>query len=173
MEITVDDIMEHYPDVIYYSREKIEELFGGKEYLTLMDISQLENQIISRIWIITLFLDDRTNRMFAADCVEHAAEKIKDRKLREIADELVKQMRRCANGEITVNDLAKHCYRYDDLYRTVNCAIEHVAYRAANLTAYRIAYFSAYNAIDWGVDWVKERHWQLERIKHYIRETEK
>jgi len=63
-KITVDDIMEHKP-CKEYPKERVEELWGGKESLSLLDILDLGIPTEDRIWAVTKFLSEEENGQFA------------------------------------------------------------------------------------------------------------
>ena len=65
--VTVDDIMAKKP-CDEYPRERIEELWGGKEDLTLMEILDLDIPAEDRIWAVTRFLPKEENGQFARWC---------------------------------------------------------------------------------------------------------
>ena len=66
-KVTVDDIMAHYP-CEEYPRERIEELWGGRESLTLTEILDLGIPTEDRIWAVTKFLSEEENGQFARWC---------------------------------------------------------------------------------------------------------
>jgi len=66
-KVTVDDIMAHYP-CDEYPRERVEELWSGKESLTLTEILDLDIPAEDRIWAVTRFLTDEKNGQFARWC---------------------------------------------------------------------------------------------------------
>jgi len=66
-KVTVDDIMAHYP-CEEYPRERVEELWGGKEDLTLTEILDLGIPTEDRIWAVTKFLSEEENGQFTRWC---------------------------------------------------------------------------------------------------------
>ena len=66
-KITVDNIMAHKP-CEEYPKERVEELWGGKESLSLLDILDLNIPAEDRIRAVTWFLSDAENRYFARWC---------------------------------------------------------------------------------------------------------
>jgi len=63
-KITVDDIMAHYP-CDEYPRERVEELWSGKESLTLTEILNLNTPARDRVWMVLQSLSKEENEHFA------------------------------------------------------------------------------------------------------------
>ena len=53
-----------------YDEDTVRGLWGDNDCLSLCDILDLEIPAEDRIWAVTQFLCDRSNRLFAADCAE-------------------------------------------------------------------------------------------------------
>ena len=66
-KVTVDDIMAHYP-CDEYPRERVEELWSGKESLTLTEILDLDIPAKDRIWAVTEFLSEEETGQFTRWC---------------------------------------------------------------------------------------------------------
>jgi len=66
-KITVDNIMAKKP-CEEYPRERVEELWGGKNTLTLTEILDLDIPAEDRIWAVTRFLPKEENWQFARWC---------------------------------------------------------------------------------------------------------
>ena len=66
-KVTVDDIMEREP-CEGYPRERVEELWGGKNTLTLTEILNLGVPAADRIWATLQFLSNEENGQFARWC---------------------------------------------------------------------------------------------------------
>ena len=74
-KITVEMIMAKEP-CKEYPANKIAELVGeGKTLLELLDLNIPEKD---RIWVVTRFLDDKTNRAFAIWCARQCKTKVKE-----------------------------------------------------------------------------------------------
>lgn len=178
MKITVDMIMEKDPCEVY-NRSTVEKLFGENESLTLMQILDLEIPVGDRMWAVTRFLGDRSNRLFAADCAERCLAWIGNVELKKGTSELIGSVRMYANGEITYKQLAayraSYMVAYREAYRETYSAADNEAYSAAYWAAYRAEYWEADNAAYWAVaaDRAAEREWQINRIREYILEVEK
>jgi len=66
-KVTVDDIMAHCP-CEEYPRERVEELWGGRESLTLTEILDLGIPAKDRIWASLQFLSEKETGQFARWC---------------------------------------------------------------------------------------------------------
>ena len=108
MKITIEMIMEKNP-CAEYSAKRVTELCDGNESLTLMQISELDIPVADRIWAITRFLDDRYNRLFAADCAQRSVDRLNDGDVKTKSNELLSRVRDCANGVIGIDELQKQC----------------------------------------------------------------
>lgn len=187
MKITVDMMMAK--DLkICYSRDQVEALWGDNCSLTLMEISEFDIPVEDRIWAITRFLDNKSNRLFAADCSERLIVSIENATLKKQNENLIVNVRMFAHGKITAEQLAAYRAAYGDANRASYWAAYWVADwdatrasywaevgdaywaavgaadGAANRAANRAAYWAAVGAADGAA----ERTWQLKKIREYI-----
>ena len=100
--ITVGDIMDLRP-CKEYSRERVAELWGGADALTLTQICDLDIPTMDRIWALCQLLPDREARLFACDCAARALSLVDNPDFRSM--EAVTVARRYANGEATEAEL--------------------------------------------------------------------
>ena len=100
--ITVDDIMDLRP-CEEYSRERVAELWGDADALTLTQICDLDIPTMDRIWAMCQLLPDREARLFACDCAARALSLVDNPDFRSM--EAVTVARRYSNGEATEAEL--------------------------------------------------------------------
>ena len=71
--VTIDQIMAREP-CEEYPRERVEELFAGRESLTALELLDLEIPFQDRLWVFCKcgLLSAKDLRLFACDCAESA-----------------------------------------------------------------------------------------------------
>lgn len=149
-KITVEMIMDKKP-CVDWTEEKVRGYIGKgktiKEILNLKDV-----YADSRIWCVTRFLSDKTNRKFAIWCAEQCktdAQEIKD---------YIKVIKRYYAGKATDEELmAADGAAYRAAERAADGAVYWTAERAAYRAAYRVAYGAADGAAYWVAYWVADR----------------
>jgi hypothetical protein len=157
--VTVDDIMAAGPCSLY-PRERVVDLWAGRESLTAREIANLKIPVLDRLWAIILCcLDDRQRRLFACDCAERALALVKDLDLRSV--EAIRVSRLYAVGEATGEQLAaamavagaaaraaaRDVARYE-----ARAAAWYAAMAAAGDAAWYAAWYAAWAAA-WDVAW--------------------
>jgi len=166
---TIDDIMALKP-CDRYDRAAVAKLYGRRKELGLIEILSLgEVPVVDRLWVFLAVSDDRTRRLFAADCAERVLpiyEKVYpcDDRPRKCID----TARRYANGEATQDEL--HAAR---------SAAGSAAWAAAGSAAWAAAGAaagSAAGAAAWAAAGDAARaaawEWQIGRAKYYVEEEE-
>ena len=99
--MTVEDIMKHNP---CYTRERIIELWAGREALSFADVAKLDIPDVDKIWAgVHFYMDDRQHRLFAVRCARRALSRILDPNPRGVAACDVAE--RFANGEASEEEL--------------------------------------------------------------------
>ena len=137
MKITCDMIRKHNP---CYDPSKYADC--EKDSKSLLEILQMyEVPAKDRVWVVTRFLDDKTNRLFAVWCAREALKLVDKPDPRSIAACDVAE--RFANGDATKEEL-NAAYAAD-------AAAYAAAYAAADAAAYAAAY-AAYAAADAAYD---------------------
>ena len=162
MIITVNDVLSKKPCKEWTEERLTKKLGKGKTLLQILNLRGVE--VDDKIWCVTNFLDDKTNRAFAIWCARQCKTDVK-----EITD-YIDTVERYYNGEATKRELDNADWAaYSEAYRA--------AYRAAYRTAYRTeasaAYSATYSAADWAADWATMRKKQLKKLKDMVREGSK
>jgi Immunity protein Imm5 len=108
--------------------------------------------------------NDKTRRLFAADCAEHVLELYEKRYPNDNRPRAALQAARdFASGKITLNELNAAANA------AAAAAAAYAAYYAANAAAAAAAYYAANAAAaDAAANAAAERQWQLERLKFYL-----
>jgi hypothetical protein len=121
-----------------------------------------------KIWCVTRFLDNRSNRLFAAWCAKEALKLVKDPDPRSLR--AIEVAERFANGEATIGELREAA------------AAVYAACAPFTLDAYFVAYVSAatgvtianstctaaYTTADTAIDCYSEATKQIEKLKQEI-----
>ena len=140
-KITVKMIMDKKP-CEDWTEERIRGYIGKgktiKEILNLKDV-----YADSRIWCVTRFLSDKTNRKFAIWCAEQCKTDVQEIK------DYIKVIKRYYAGKATDEELM---------------AAERAAYGAAERAAYWAAYWAADGAADGAAYWAAERQKQIKKL---------
>ena len=174
MIITTGMIMEKKP-CKEYTQERIKGLVG--EGKTLLELTELDIPALDRVWVITMFLDDKTNRKFAIWCARR--HKIDNKKIAEHIDITEKYYDgKATKEELDTAYLAAYSGAYSAAYYTANFAANSVAYYAAYFAAYSVAHSvadcAAYRVADSLADLAAnpevEQKLQIEKLKELIGE---
>ena len=100
-QITINDIRKLDPEPCYDPTKYLPEGWSG----TLIDILNVTDcPLEDRLWVVTGFLDDRANRLFAVWCAKEALKLIDNPDPRSVAACDVAE--RYANGQATDDELA-------------------------------------------------------------------
>ena len=100
--MTVEDIMKHNP---CYKRERIIELWAGRESLSFSDVAKLDIPDVDKIWAgVYCYMDDRQRRLFAVQCARRALSRVVNPDPLSVAACDVAE--RFANGEATLDELS-------------------------------------------------------------------
>ena len=160
--ITVKDVMKHKPCPEWTLDKLQEKLCTGKTLVEILEMQDVSPE--DRIWCITRFLPNKTNRSFAIWCARRCNTDVKE------VVEYIDVIEMCYNGEATEEEL-KLAYRAADLaadraaYLAADwaayLAADWAAYRAADLAAGRAAYRAANRAADRAADWAAD--WEADR----------
>ena len=166
MIITTEMIMEKKP-CKEYTQERVQKLVG--EGKTLLELTELDIPVLDRVWVIAMFLDDKTNRKFAIWCARQC--KISIRAITDYIDITEKYY----DGKATKEELkaarsAAYYAAYSTVYSaadyTANLVAYHTAYHMACYVACYAAYFAAYYAAYLKI----EQKLQIEKLKELIGE---
>ena len=123
--MTVEDIMKHEP---CYTRERIIELWAGREALSFADVAKLDIPDVDKIWAgVHFYMDDRQHRLFAVRCARRALSRILDPNPRGVAACDVAE--RFANGEASEEELSA---AMDAAWSAASCAASAAAVDAAS-----------------------------------------
>jgi hypothetical protein len=145
-KITVEMIMDKKP-CEDWTEERIRGYIGRgktiKEILNLKDV-----YADSRIWCVTRFLSDKTNRKFAIWCAEQCKTDVQEIK------DYIKVIKRYYAGKATDKELKAAAER----------AADWAADWAADSAADWAADSAAYGAADWAADWAAERQKQIKKL---------
>jgi len=142
-KITVKDILEKVP-CPEWTEERLQENIGkGKTLLEILDLSGVEPK--DKVWCVTRFLDDKTNRAFAIWCVRQCESKVKE------VTAYINVIERYYNGKATKEELQKA----DD---GAGWSVDEAAYLLAHGSAY------------WSVDEAAERKKQLAYLRKVVKE---
>ena len=149
-KITVEMIMDKKP-CVDWTEERVRGYIGKgktiKEILNLKDV-----YADSRIWCVTRFLSDKTNRKFAIWCAEQCKTDFQEIK------DYIKVIKRYYAGKATDEELmAADGAAYRAAERAADGAVYWTAERAAYRAAYRVAYGAADGAAYWVAYWVADR----------------
>ena len=132
MKITIADI--HAKNPCYDPTKYLPENWSG----TLCDILRVDAApAADRIWCVTQFLDDRTNRLFAVWCARESLKIVTNPDSRSVAACDVAE--RFANGEATAEELVAArdaAYAADAYAAAAYAAARDAAYAAARDAAY-------------------------------------
>ena len=134
-----------------------------------------------KIWCVTRFLDDRSNRLFAVWCAQEALKSVKNPDSKSLR--AIEVSERFANGEATVTELKEAAaatyatyaadaatyatYAADAAYYAADAA-DDAAYYAADAAA-DAAYYATYAAAD-AAYYAAEIKKQIEKLKQEIQE---
>jgi len=139
-KVTIDQIMEQKP-CEEYPRERVEELFSGREELTAMEVLDLEIPFLDRLWVFVEcgLLSGKDLRLFACDCAESVLPLFErkhpdDRRPREA----ISVARRYAMGEATKEELSA---AYAAAWSTA-----HATWSSARSAAWYAAWSAAWSA---------------------------
>ena len=147
--ITVEMIMDKKP-CEDWTEERVRGYIGkGKtleQILKLKDVSPDD-----KIWCVTRFLSDKTNRKFAIWCAEQCKTDVQEIK------DFIKVIKRYYAGKATAEEL-KAANRA--AYWAADWAADWAAYGAA----YRATNWAAYRAADWAADGAAERQKQIKKL---------
>ena len=138
MKITVKDIMSKTP-CNEWTEERLRKHIGeGKTLLQICRMGSVD--IAERIWCVTRFLDDKTNRAFAIWCARQCKADKKE------ITEYIDVIERYYDGKSTDEEVK---------------AADWVAYWAVGSEADSAAYWAAYWAVGWAADWAvgREADW--------------
>jgi hypothetical protein len=140
MKITVADIRAKKP--CHDPTKYVAEGWTG----SLLDILNLEAvPALDRIWVVTQFLDDSTNRLFAVWCAREALKLIDNPDQRSVAACDVAE--RFANGAATTNELrAAEAAAWTAAWTAAGAAAEAAAWTAARAAAWAAAGAAAWTA---------------------------
>ena len=145
-KITVKMIMDKKP-CEDWTEERIRGYIGKgktiKEILNLKDV-----YADSRIWCVTRFLSDKTNRKFAIWCAEQCKTDFQEIK------DYIKVIKRYYAGKATDEELMA---ADGAAYMAADRAADGAAYWTAERAAYRVAYGAADGAAYWVAYWVADR----------------
>jgi len=137
--MTVEDIMKHEP---CYTRERIIELWAGRESLSFSDVAKLDIPGVDKVWAgVYCYMDDRQRRLFAVQCARRALSRVESPDPRSVAACDVAE--RFANGEASIEELdaASDAARSDA--RSASCAAWTAAWSAASAAAWSAAWSAA------------------------------
>ena len=163
--ITVNYVMSLNP---CYDREYIENLFGGKRWMSPLTVLKMDNvSHPDKMWLVCRsdFLDDRCWRLFACDCAERVLpifekEHPTDKRPRKA----IETARLYALGKATRKEL--------DAARAAAWAAARAATRdAAGAAAWaaRAASWDAAGDAAGDAAWAAKQEWQLKRLEYYLR----
>ena len=172
-KITAKEIWKYKP-CQPWTIEKIAKFLGkGKTLLEVLGMTKVEPE--DRIWCVTRFLPDKTNRAFAIWCAKSCKTSVKEIK------DYIAIMERYWNGKATEEELraadeaayeAAYWAADEAAYWAAYWAADGAAYWAADRAAYwaadRAAYGAAYEAADGAADWAAERQKQIEKLEEMI-----
>ena len=170
MKITVVDIMKKKP-CPEYTEKIIKTLIG--EGKPLLELASLDIPSKDRVWIITQFLDDKTNRKFAIWCARQYEPAYK-----EVID-YINIIERYYDGKATeqelnaASDLAyKSAYStaYKSAYSVTDKSAAWAAYMAAYLAAYAYTYMAATDSAACKAAWRKTQDKQIKKLQELIGE---
>ena len=165
MRVTVDDIMELHP-CPDYPRERVDELWSGRESLSLVEICDLDIPIPDRIWAVTGLMPKRDARHYACDCAQRVAHLNPDPRVQAAID----AARRYADGMATDDELsaawdaawdAARAAAWADAWADAWAAAR--AARAAWDAAWSAALAAAGDA--WAAAGGAERDWQIAALR--------
>jgi len=164
IQVTVDQVMNLKP---CYKRQWVEDRFAGRDSMYLTDILDLNISIDDKIWAVTKFLTDETNRIFARWCALQVVH-LWDcpditRQYLETGDEGIRAAANDAAG-----DAASAA-----AWAAASAAANDVAWAAAGAAAWDAARTAA-GAAAWDVEWdaaeVAAGDAQVEKLKEMLRE---
>ena len=150
MRITVEQILSKNPCKEWTKKRLREHIGKGKELLEILDLPGISYD--DKIWCVTKFLPDKTNRAFAIWCARQCKTKVK-----EITD-YIDVIERFYKNKATKEELER-----------ADCAADRAADRAAYWAAYRAADCAAYSAADRAADWAAAQKKQVKKLKELIR----
>jgi hypothetical protein len=132
---------------------------------TLLDILNVEKaKPEDRIWVVTRFLDDKTNRIFAVWCAREALKLIENPDPRSVNACDVAE--RFANGDATKDELAADYYAAS----AASYAASYAAAAAADVAAAAAAYYAAATAAAYIAAAANaSREKQIEKLKEMVR----
>jgi hypothetical protein len=185
--VTIEQVMGWDP-CEEYTREKVEELFSGRESLTARDIVDLYIPAKDKVWALlhNEFISDGQTHLYACDVAERAlvAEREAGREPDERSWAAIEAKRAWLDGKITDEELAaaREAARgaawaaaWEAARRAAWGAAWEAARGAARGAAWGAAWAAAWGAA-WGAAWEAARRaaWeaQLELLLQYIEEDE-
>jgi len=171
-KVTVDDIMAHCP-CEEYPRERVEELWGGRESLTLTEILDLGIPAKDRIWASLQFLSEKETGQFARWCALQVVH------LWDCPDVVKRYLETVDEGLRGVIPAAAQ-----DAARTTACTTARTAARAAWNAALAVAWNASWAAAAaWNASWAADAAWnaadaaareeerpkQIEKLKELVK----
>ena len=159
-KVTVKDILEKVP-CSEWTEERLQAKIGeGKTLPEILDLSGVEDK--DKIWCVTRFLDDKTNRAFAIWCARQGKTNVKE------ITEYINVIEKYYNGKATKEELKK---ADSSSYWVADWAANEASYWAANEASYWAADRAADRAAYWAAD--NAAYWPAERKKQvaYLRKV--
>ncbi len=140
-KITAEMIMDKEP-CEDWTEERVRKYIGkGKTLKEILEIKEVSEE--DRIWCVTRFLPDKTNRAFAIWCAQQCRTDVQEIK------DYIKVIKRYYAGKATDEELMA---AERAAYRAAYWAADGAAYWAAERAAERAADWAAYKAADWAAD---------------------
>jgi len=136
-KITAEMIMDKEP-CEDWTEERVRKYIGkGKTLKEILEIKEVSEE--DRIWCVTRFLPDKTNRAFAIWCAQQCRTDVQEIK------DYIKVIKRYYAGKATDEELMA-------AERAAYWAADGAAYWVAERAAYRAAYWAAYKAAERAVE---------------------
>jgi len=176
MKITVDMIMNLHP-CDSYTRERVTELWNGRESLSLVEICELPISVGDRIWALAHLLPTRETRHYACDCAERVVHLTTDPR----ATCAIAVSRRYADGLETEEALTA---AWSAASRLVGATADfsaawyaaYAASAAARASAWAAALYAARAASGLASEWAAasdtEIAWQIARLREICERLE-
>ena len=137
--MTVEDIMKHNP---CYKRDRIIELWAGRESLSFSEVAKLDIPDVDKIWAgVYCYMDDRQRRLFAVQCARRALSRVVNPDPLSVAACDVAE--RFANGEATLDELSAARDAARSARSAASYAARDAAWSAASDAASDAAEFAA------------------------------
>ena len=151
--ITTKDVLKHNP-CNEWTEERLKKKLGkGKTLLQILNMKSVS--YADRIWCVTRFLPDKTNRKFAIWCARQCKTDVQ-----EITD-YIDTTEKYYNGQATEDELSA-------AYSAADWAADRATYSAAGWAAYRAAYWAECRAAHSAA----ERKKQIAKLKELLKESE-